>query len=409
MPTNVSIEDILDDLLEKLGQLPGIIGHLGDIVGRMTSGLTPLFSALSNLARFNSGAGNTGSGVGGTSSSPGNSTGVGAGLEKLAVGGAVAAAALGALAVSANIVEQQFKKLEGFVRLFNPGITDRFQQSLDNLGATIGSAFVPVFQAATEVVRRWTSILAPVMASLTPIIRQFSDILGNILVKALTQLGSVLNALVPIVSILLEGFSLISEILLNVFNSIGQFIRVLVLVTRVLFELSGLGLAIRTLTKLLEALNAAITIFDEALSILEVVVTSLIDTVMTFAGSLFPIKDIMNKLTDSIQYVIRNMYVFAVMLAKMAGLSNIVDALISHVEGKLKPGETAAQTPQIKSLEQLSKDLALAAAAAGGASGPGGVKNQQEFWAKTLEEMRAAKANGVSIKDLLGEIIKEIK
>ena len=60
-------------------------------------------------------------------------------------------------------------------------------------------------------------------------------------------------------------------------------------------------------------------------------------------------------------------------------------------------------------MDQLSKDLALAASAAGGAAGQGGVQNQQEVWNKVLEDAKLARQNGVSIKDVLIDIRKAVE
>ena len=92
--------------------------------------------------------------------------------------------------VGINMAEREFQKIVGLVKLFNPGVVQMFQFALDNLGATIGRAFVPVVQAATGVVREWTAALAPVIQRLTPIMQEFSNILGNIVALPLIVLGS---------------------------------------------------------------------------------------------------------------------------------------------------------------------------------------------------------------------------
>jgi hypothetical protein len=320
-----------------------------------------------------------------------------------------AAIALGAMTIATNVVEQKFRQFEGYARLFNPGVVIQFQHALDNLGATIGRAFTPMFQIATQVVRQWSATLAPVMAALAPIVREVSVIFANILNPFLRQLGNLLQSSLPIFRVFLELQMMGAQAFLALFNVLAPIVRALMLFGRILFEITGLGLLVRVVTKAFEALNVVLQIVDEALSIVEIVVTTLIDSILTFIGSFFPVEDAMNKLTQAVQWVIRQMYVFAIVLARFFGLTRVMDALIAHVEGKTRPGDTAAQQPQIKGLEQLTKDLALAAAGAGNAGRNGDVRNQQEFWTRTLEEMRAARANGTSIQEFLDRILTELR
>jgi hypothetical protein len=201
----------------------------------------------------------------------------------------------------------------------------------------------------------------------------------------------------------------VGHALLVVFNVLSPIIRALFLFARVLYEITGLGLLVRVVSKAFEALSIVLQVFEEAMSIVEIVVNTFIDMILELVASVFPVDDAMNKLTQAVQWVIRQMYVFAIVLARFFGLTRVMDALIAHVEGKTRPGDTAAQQPQIKGLEQLTKDLALAAAGAGNAGRNGDVRNQQEFWTRTLEEMRAARANGTSIQEFLDRILTELR
>lgn len=453
-----SPEQVLDELLSSLGDLPGVIGKLGDIVGRLTSSVTPLVAALSQFATFSSvddtvietqkdtseklAAAATDRNtvavarlnaavdrliailtrtaqvalpratpvLGGNAPATGSaaeSGGVGS-LGRLAQVGAVAAAAIAVLAISVNLAEREFKKLESFVRLFNPATVDLFHQALNNLGATIGRAFVPIFQVATELTRQYTSALAPIMERLVPIMQQFGQAFGNLLSGAIQTFAGLLRSMVPILIQFAQWFQLGATIFSALVSAIAPVIRGFLLLSQVVYELSGLGLVVRVLTRVFEAMNSVMEIVQEAFNILEVTITTIVDMFVTLVSSLFPVSDFMNRLTQAIQYVIRNMYVFAVMLARFAGLTEVADAIIKSVEDRLKTGDTAAQQPQIKSLEQLSRDLALASASAGAGAGQTGVKNQQEFWQKTLEEMKLARTNGTDIRTELREIKKAI-
>lgn len=442
-----NLESELQKILDGLGDLPGIVGKLGDVVARLAASLTPLHNAIQRLMSLGStqtaNPAATAQALNNASTdrntvatsrltasiehliasinktampvlpranpvAPGGTGGGGeevAGmLSRVAAIAGVAAAAIAVFVVGINLAEREFQKIVGLVKLFNPGIVQMFQFALDNLGATIGRAFVPVIQVATSVVREWTAALAPVIQSLVPILQQFSDAFGNLLAGALRNLASVLQSMLPMLSQWFEVLQL-SATMMNAFlQPVMLAVRALGLFTRVLFEATGLGVIVRVLTRVFEAFSKTFEVVEAAFSILEVTVTSLVDSLMMLLGSLFPFKDIMDSLTRAVQFAIRNLYVFSILLAKFLGLDGVADALIKSIEDKTKQGDTAAQSPQIKTLEQLSKDLALAAASAGGAAGQGGVRNQQEFWQKTLDEMKQARANGGSMVDFLREI-----
>ena len=447
-----SLEAEFQKILDGLGDLPGIVGKLGDVVARLASSLTPLMNAIQRLMTLNTSS--TATNPAATSQSlsnaatdrntvatsrltasiehliasinktampalprvnpvPGGGGGGGAEavgmLGRVAAVAAVAAAAIGVLVVGINLAEREFQKIVGLVKLFNPAVVQAFQFALDNLGATIGRAFVPVIQVAAAVVREWTAALAPVIQALVPIMQRFSEAFGNLLAGSMQTFGSVLQSMLPMLTQWLEVLQL-SATMMNAFVQPLMIVaRAMALFGRVLYEASGLGTVIRILTRVFEAFSKTFEIVEAAFSILEVTITTVVDSIMTMVSSIFPFKDAMDQLTRAVQYAIRNLYVFSVMLAKFLGFDGLADALIASVEGKTRQGDTAAQSPQIKSLEQLSKDLALAAAAAGGAAGQGGINSQQQFWNETLKEMRLAKANGGSMVDILREIRDALK
>ena len=400
---NLNVNDTLDKVLDKtfssLGNLPGLIGTLGDILGKLTNAISPLITALNRFAA----AATAPQQAGGPTA-----TGATGSLGRVAAAATVAAASIAALAITINLAEREFKKLESFVRLFNPATVDLFHQALNNLGATIGRAFVPIFQIATELTRQYTSALAPIMERLVPIMQQFGQAFGNLISGAIQTFAGLLRSLMPVLVQFAQMLQLGATIFTTWMGILTPVIRGFLLLGQIFYELSGLGVIVRVLTRVFESFNAVMQIVEEAFNILETSITAIVDMLVTFVSSLFPVSDIMNRLTQAIQYVIRNMYVFAVMLARFAGLAEVADALIQSIEDRLKQGDTAAQQPQIKSLEQLSRDLALASASAGMGAGQAGVRNQQEFWQKTLEEMKMARNNGTDIRTILQEIKKAI-
>lgn len=448
-----SLDDVLDSLLDSFGKLPGVIGRIGDAAERMVSGFKPVISALNDLQFSNNTAAvrdaakvadtgqkmlvtalerqtvatyrllaatdrliavltrtavpslpqgtPTGGGGGGEA---GAASGAG-GLGRLAAVGAVAAAAFAAVAIAAGLMEREFNRLQATVKLFNPGVIEIFQREMNNLGATIGRAFVPVFQNAIEVVRQMGGILRPIMTSLEPIIRQISDVLANVFLALFRQFASILQASLPAIRIFGELLGLMGQVVASMSAAFAPVIRGLLLFGRLLFELSGLGTILRILTKLLEGFAVVMQVMDAAFTILEAVVNTLVESMNALIQPFIPLRSILDQLTKAVQYVVRNLYVLAVSLARLAGFNDVADAIVESV-AKLanQKGDTAAQTPQIKSLEQVTKDLALASAAATAAGGPNGVKNQNEFWTKTLEDLKAARANGANIFGVLIDI-----
>lgn len=442
-----SLESELQKLLDGLGEMPGIIGKLGDAVARFANALGPLQAAISRL--LSSGSTATASpaeksqtllvsatdrntvvtsrlsatmeqliAVMTNTAMPNRPQGTpvptpppGAGgaaplgaMGRLAAVAAIAAAAIAVFVVGINLAEREFAKLLSLVRLYSPGVVQMFENATANLSATIGHAFVPLIQVATQIAREWASAIAPVMQNLVPIVQRFSDAMGNMLVETLRQFASLLQSSLPVLVAFLEVFQATMGGLNAFLQPLMLAVRGLMLFGRILYEASGLGTVVRILTRVFEAFSKAFEVVEAAFSIVEVVVTSLMDAFMTLLSSLFPVKDIMDMLTRAVQWAIRGLYVFSVMLAKFLGFDGVADALIKSVEDKTKQGDTAAQAPQFKTLEQLGKDLALAAVIATGSTGQGGVKNQQEFWQRTLDEMRHAKNNGGSMITLLQEI-----
>lgn len=415
------LEDVMQELLSNMSQLPSILGGLADAVKQMIDSISPLVTAVTNLfsavtaataieeahekdggtkatellvtavdkntaaltkltnifemlirsamARMNGGLtaitggpkALTGVAPPNAPSPPGEAGGTGGGGLSGAIGGfskalGVAAAAIGVFVVTVHLAEQAFNKMLGYVRLFNPGVVSLFQYALDNLGATIGRAFVPAIQVATQVIRQVTSMLVPVMNALQRIMSSFSESVGNSFVQVLELFTTMLMAVMPIIEFQLRGFA------------------------------TALQIAVALVVPPLR-------VFGEALTILGVILTSFL-----------PTTNVMLNLNVAVQWVIRNMYVLSVQIMKLVGAMGAVNALIAHVESKLSAGDVAAQQPQIKTLDQIAKDLALAAAAAGGAAGGKEIGSEKEFWAKTLEEMKNTRDRGITLLQVVEQI-----
>ena len=448
MATATNLQSELQKILDGLGDMPGIVGKLGDVVAKLAAALNPLQGAISRLLSLGDAddtvlesasaksqtllvaatdrnvvatsrltaavdrltalltrtalpalpqATPVAGGGGGAGGGAGSAAGM---LGRLAATAAVAAAAIGVMVVGINLAEREFNKLQSLVRLFNPSVIQMFQFAMDNLGATIGRAFVPMFQVATGVLREWTAALAPVIAKLTPIIQELGLTVGNIMVSGMRPFAAVLQSLLPTFRMFAEMTVLNVQVLASLAQVFAPVVRGLLLMGRLFYELTGLGTVVRLLTRVMESFSKVFEVVDEAFTIMETVVNSLVDSFVAFIGALFPLQSMMDALAKSVQMVIRNMYVFAIMLAKFLGLDGVVNALLAQVEGKTKRGDTAAQQTQLKTIEQLSKDMALAASMAGGAAGKGAVVNEQQWWNETLKILQQTAENQITLTDV---------
>lgn len=324
-------------------------------------------------------------------------------------GFAAAGIALGALAAAAAAVAVAFAEIQKAVQAFSPATMEQFNKAIDNFNATIGAAFVSTIVDLTEAIRQATGAIAPLLDSLKPTIQELSDIFANYLVAYVKLAANEFSAFIPIIKILADAFNPLLQVVLLIENGFVLLIRAFALVLEVFLGLSPIGPLLKGLGAVLEVVNNAFQIFQEALSIAQIFIESLIEAVRGFVESLLPGKDIFKSLNDAIHSVIKNLYLMAIGIAKFLGLTGVVDNLIKHLENKANPStKTAAQPAQIKGFEQIAKDIALKAASAGG-GGAGGVESDREHWRETAEAAKSLAANTESFQQTLERILNEIK
>ena len=120
------------------------------------------------------------------------------GAGYLAGAGMAAGAALAVLAAEVAIATRAFHQLQDAVGRANPAVMQRFELVMNDTIATVGRAFVPVMEFATDVVRDIGDVLANVLPS-SKDVRDFLNELRPIL----SDLKGVFMDLAPVIK---EGF-----------------------------------------------------------------------------------------------------------------------------------------------------------------------------------------------------------
>lgn len=195
--------------------------------------------------------------------------------------------------------------ITGMVGAFSPSTVMVMNQAMNELNATIGMALQPVASALAEVFRDVAAVLSPVMEILGPILGELAGTIGQILVPIVEVLATILEVLAPI------------------FEAIAEILKPLAEVMKVFGTL---------LSAIFKALAPVFKILAEPIKLL---------------AKLF------GELVQAMKPVIQ-------FLASLFGIDLDFDK---------KPGRTANAAPQqfgIKGLEQIGKDIQIAAAQAGG-------------------------------------------
>ncbi|HEY7155155.1 MAG TPA: hypothetical protein VH575_14430 [Gemmataceae bacterium] len=249
-----------------------------------------------------------------------------------------------------------------FVQALNPALMRLFNQAMRDLMATFGVAFAPVIQHVTALFNELSATLLPAMQALTPIIDNLMSVLEGILVPEIGIIADAFVALSPVI-----------EFVTRIMASVVEAMRVFYTVLRSAFD---------TIYKVVAGLFGGVDL----------------------KGAAQGIRDVIQRLT---LYFVQ----FAAYIAKALGyLDPFAAALkrnLADLEGK-KPGIKAApENVHISGLEQIGKDLAVAAFSAGQAGGK--VKSEE---AKFLEELVKAvgevEKNGKTLQEFLDAKLDEL-
>lgn len=112
-----------------------------------------------------------------------------------------------------------------FVQAISPSTMLEFQQSIKDLSATIGSAFVPFVNILSSVTREIAGVLLPVMQQLTPIFTALAETLGNELLGGAKIVAAVLSLLAPLLQIVADFEQEYSKFLLDMVSVIVVVIK----------------------------------------------------------------------------------------------------------------------------------------------------------------------------------------
>lgn len=260
-----------------------------------------------------------------------------------------------------------FQQLAGavapFVQALNPALMRLFNQAMRDLMATFGVAFAPIIQHITALFNELSATLLPAMQALAPIIDNLMSVLEG--------------ALVPVIGIIADAFVALSPVIL--------------FVTSIMASIS-------------EAMRVFYTVLRSAIEVVYQVIAQMFGGI-DLKGAASEIRAVIQRLT---LYFVQ----FAAYIAKALGyLDPFAAALkknLTDLEGK-KPGIKAApENVHVTGLEQLSKDIAVAAFSSMGAGGKA-KKSEAEFLEELVKAVTDVQENGKTLQDFLKEIQDKIE
>ena len=374
MSPGSGIEDILEDMRSSLEALFNQV--LTQIVPAGRAIATLLLEVNNNLKQFNTGVKQAGETVNVELVQKAKKTTAGLGDLVAALnptkilsgltGSHPRAYAMGGMAINQGgmiggllgPLQQLSSSVSGFVQALNPNLMRLFNQALRDLMATFGTALAPVIQHTAAIFNELSSTLAPAMHALTPIIDNLMSVLEG--------------SLVPIVGMLADAFVALSPII--------------ELVTSIMASVA-------------ETMRVVYTVFRSALQVLYDVIKQM------FGG--VDLKDTGNQIREALQQLTKYFVQFAAYVAKALGyldpFAKALEKNLRDLEGK-RPGVKAApENIHVSGLEQISKDLAVAAYAAQAAGGTR-KKSEAEFLEELIKEVQEVQKNSKTLEQFLDEM-----
>lgn len=317
--------------------------------------------------------------------------------------GGVVGLAISGLTQIAEGIQAFIQKLVPFVQALSPSTIELFNLALQNINATIGQAFLPLFNDLIQVFRVVNKVIAPLFEALVPIVQSLADIFSSGLIKVVRVVIDTLQTFIPLLDTLTNAFSAVTEIVLVVVNALGGILKIVAALALLAYHFSGLAGIVQIINVLLQGLNGILTIINDAFNI---VMIALGDLAKALNFDFF--KDTMKDFNRGIQEVIKSLYVFAIKLAKTFGADSIADAIVKSLEKKADAtGKTAAQSASIKDFESLAKEIAVKAAGAG--VGGGTALDALDYAKLTLEAAKEARDSTTSLlTDIKNELNKVV-
>jgi len=311
---------------------------------------------------------------------------------------AVATAAVGA-------IEQVIGQLKGFVEALNPALINQFNRAMRDLQATVGVAFEPIFEVLTGTFRQVAGLILPVMEELRPVVQQLTESFAATLIPQVKLAVSIFSALAPVLRVIASLFTTLQGVMQPIFGVLQLF------ATGIGFLFQLLEVALLPLTEALKVVSAFFEGFSELLNVVNIVFSALVKTVADFIKSLlagFNFKGIADLVTSTFKKLIEAMLLFIGSLAKFFGANKFLKNLIEGLSPK--SGAVAGGPASISSFEQISKDLAVAAATATGTSGEAEKKSDLGDVVKQLRDIERGGDSGFTkLVNKIDELIDTFK
>lgn len=289
-------------------------------------------------------------------------------------GGAAASAAAGGMAAGAaalaaapvaflEIVQGLAGKIGSFVDAVNPGIMVQLDMATRDLTAVIGTALAPIMQAIVPIIKDLASALLPVA-------RLVAETFGRII-----------ESLQPAIDAITEIFFVAAATLMPIVEMVGDIFT--------------------TIAPIFTALAAVAKAIWLAFGSL---VTALVGIMRDLFG--FNVGDVLKDFAEGVQVAMNNLIAVLVRgiasLLKFFGFTSALSNLTKFFKGLAAPkasaeGIAAAQNAQVKSIESVGRDAALAAVIASVVPGGKAGKKPEDFYADMVTELEGIGGNGTDL------------
>ena len=265
-----------------------------------------------------------------------------------------------------------------FVGAVNPGIMIALESAFNDLNAVIGTALAPVMQAIVPIIKQMGSALLPVARTI-----------GE-------AFGRVIEAMQPAIDAITDTFYIAAQTVMPLIDMIAE----LFITIAPLFEVLG---------HYIKALYIQLGVF----------VTVITEIIKSLFGGGSEIKDGIKSLAEGMKSMIDNVLQLFVRgvayMLKFFGFVNAIGGLANYFKrltGAKKEDATgiaAAQNAQIKSIESVGKDAAMAAVIASVIPGKGSEnKKSEEFYAEMVTELESISGNGENMITTLNSLPDKI-
>ena len=287
----------------------------------------------------------------------------------VAIGAATGGMAAGAAALAAapvaflEMVQGLAGKIGSFVDAVNPGIMVQLDMATRDLTAVIGTA------------------LAPIMQAIVPIIKDFASALLPVARLVAETFGRIIESLQPAIDAITEIFFIAAATLMPIVEMVGDiFTTIAPIFTALAAVAKAIWLAFGTL------------------------VTALVGIMRDLFG--FNVGDVLKDFAEGVQVAMNNLIAVLVRgiasLLKFFGFTSALSNLTKFFKGLAAPkasaeGIAAAQNAQVKSIESVGRDAALAAVIASVVPGGKAGKKPEDFYADMVAELEGIGGNGTDL------------